>query len=94
MSVLGSLVGTRSLLIKVHPEKKKRYQKNSTVRNRGSSSLFLTVKLFFDCSFFPGVHFYRQTPAIYSEFDQGHSTYESVADKSNESHAVPLGHNK
>jgi hypothetical protein len=43
--------GTRSLPAKIHPEKKNRNQKNSTVRDKEFDSLSLTVE-FFDLRIF------------------------------------------
>jgi hypothetical protein len=40
-------------------------KKHSTVRNRKSNALILTVEVFFDCGFFFLVNFCKQTPGTY-----------------------------
>jgi hypothetical protein len=53
--VFGSLLGIRSLQVKVHQEKKTAIKKkNSTVPDRVSDFLSGTVEFFFDCGFFSG----------------------------------------
>jgi hypothetical protein len=64
-------VGTWSLHVKSAPRKKNPI-KNSTVIDRESDSLSITVDFFFYCGFFFLVHFYMQ--AHVSEFNQGHSS--------------------
>jgi hypothetical protein len=55
----SSLVGTSSLHLKVHPEKK-RNQKNSTVSDRESNHLPYPVEIFLIAVFF-GMNFFMQT---------------------------------
>jgi hypothetical protein len=68
------MVGTRSLYVKVHQEKKNAIKKNSTLIDRESDYLSI-VEFFFLLRFLFGLHFYIKTPA--SEFNQGHSTMEN-----------------
>jgi hypothetical protein len=60
MSVLGVLVGTRSLLYcirKSNPRKKSAIKKKLTLIDMKSHSLSITVEFFFDCGFFSGFTF-------------------------------------
>ena len=53
---------SRSLPVKVHPEKKSGGRENSTVIDRESNSLSITVEFFLIAVFFRGALLYRQTP--------------------------------
>jgi hypothetical protein len=58
-------------LLKMHKEKKPQSKKKSTVSEKVSVFISLTVELFLIAVFFL-VHFYEQTPA--REIKQGYST--------------------